>query len=218
MGVMKVYGVARYMSVARVIVCLEEVGADYQVVPVDFAVGEHKTPAHLARNPFGLIPAFEDDDLVIFESRTISKYVLRKYKSSDTDDLLRENNLTESTLVDQWLDVEAHHYDPLVFHISYNAFVLPKIGGTGDQKLIDTNLEKLKKVLEVYEAQLSKTKYLAGNFISLADLSHFPATYYFMATPYANLFDNYPHVKAWWENLMTRPSLKKAAAGMFPVA
>jgi glutathione S-transferase len=144
--------------------------------------------------------------------------VLRKYKSAYGDDLLRENNLTESTMVDQWLDVEAHHYDPIVFPISYNSFVLPKIGGTGDQKIIDTNLEKLKKILEVYEERLSKTKYLAGDFVSLADLSHFAATYYFMASPYANLFDNYPHVKAWWENLMSRPSLNKAATKMFPVA
>jgi Glutathione S-transferase, N-terminal domain len=50
MGVIKVYGVARYMSVARVIACLEEVGADYEVVPVDFAIGENKAPAHLTRN------------------------------------------------------------------------------------------------------------------------------------------------------------------------
>jgi len=47
---MKVYGPAASTNVARVLVCLEEVGAEYEVVPVDMPSGEHKGPAHVARN------------------------------------------------------------------------------------------------------------------------------------------------------------------------
>jgi len=47
---MKVYGPAMSTNVARVLVCLEEVGAEYEVVPVDMTTGEHKGPAHFARN------------------------------------------------------------------------------------------------------------------------------------------------------------------------
>jgi glutathione S-transferase len=47
---MKVFGSAMATSVARVLVCLEEVGAEYELVPMDFATAEHKSPAHLARN------------------------------------------------------------------------------------------------------------------------------------------------------------------------
>lgn len=83
-----------------------------------------------------------------------------------------------------------------------------------NQKVVDESLEKLKKVLETYEAHLTKNKYLAGDCISFADLNHFPFTFYFMATPYASVFDSYPHVKAWWEDLMSRPSIKKISANM----
>jgi glutathione S-transferase len=85
-----------------------------------------------------------------------------------------------------------------------------------DEKVVAESLEKMKKVLEVYEARLSQHKYLAGDFISFADLNHVPYTTYFMATPHAALFDSYPHVKAWWESLMARPAVNKVVAGMAP--
>lgn len=46
----KVYGLPMSTNVARVLVCLEEVGAQYEVVPIDFSTGQHKSPEHTARN------------------------------------------------------------------------------------------------------------------------------------------------------------------------
>ncbi|GJN31882.1 hypothetical protein PR202_gb20337 [Eleusine coracana subsp. coracana] len=59
-----------------------------------------------------------------------------------------------------------------------------------------------------------RPKYLAGDFISFADLTHFPYTYYFMKTPHASVLDSYPHVKAWWESLVARPAAKKLSTYM----
>ncbi|CAD6272915.1 unnamed protein product [Miscanthus lutarioriparius] len=82
------------------------------------------------------------------------------------------------------------------------------------EAVVDENVEKLKKVLEVYEARLSKSKYLAGDFLSLADLSHFTIMHCFMATEYAALVEALPHVSAWWEGLAARPAAKKVAEFM----
>nr|CAB3477197.1 unnamed protein product [Digitaria exilis] len=46
----KVFGSAAFTNVARVLVWLEEVGAEYEIVDVDFHAKEHKGPEHLARN------------------------------------------------------------------------------------------------------------------------------------------------------------------------
>ena len=59
-------GMARDM---RVRWALEEIGQPYEVRLVTFK--QLKEPAHRARNPFGQIPAFEDDGLVLFESGAI---------------------------------------------------------------------------------------------------------------------------------------------------
>ena len=59
-------GLARDM---RVRWALEEIGQPYDVRLVTFR--QLKEPAHRARNPFGQIPAFEEDGLVLFESGAI---------------------------------------------------------------------------------------------------------------------------------------------------
>ena len=154
--------------------------------------------------------------LVFSESRAIAKYVLRKYKKNEVD-LLREGNLKEAAMVDVWTEVDAHTYNPAISPIVYECLINPLMRGLPtNQTVVDESLEKLKKVLDVYEARLSKHEYLAGDFFSFADLNHFPYTFYFMATPHAALFDSYPHVKAWWESLMARPAVKKLAAQMVP--
>jgi glutathione S-transferase len=83
------------------------------------------------------------------------------------------------------------------------------MGGTTDHKIVEESLEKLGEVLKVYETRLSESKYLAGDFISLADISHSPMFHYLLATPHAPVLNGYPHVKSWISGIMDRPSVKK---------
>ncbi|XP_047060788.1 probable glutathione S-transferase GSTF1 [Lolium rigidum] len=195
MAPVKVFGSAAFTNVARVLVCLEEVGADYEIVDIDFHVKEHKGPEHLARNPFGQVPAFQDGDLMLFQSRAISRYVLSKYRT-DQVNLLREGDAEESALVDVWLDVEAHQYDPVMGSVFFQHRVVPALGGMPDETIIGESVEKLRKVLYVYEARLTKHRYLAGDFVSLADVSHLPEAHYghaqciALGMPYAAVFDS----------------------------
>jgi glutathione S-transferase len=50
MAPVKVFGPAMSTNVVRVLVCLEEVGAEYEVVNIDMKSQEHKSPQHLVRN------------------------------------------------------------------------------------------------------------------------------------------------------------------------
>ncbi|KAK1648499.1 hypothetical protein QYE76_066304 [Lolium multiflorum] len=212
MAPMKLYGWAVSPWMARVLVCLEEAGAEYELVPMSRSGGDHRQPEHLARNPFGEIPVLEDGDLTLYQSRAIARHILRKYKP----ELLRSDNLQESAMVDVWVDVDAHQLEPIIRPVVFNVIIKPFTGSDCDQDLVDESIEKLKKTLEVYEARLSTSKYLAGDFVSLADLTHFSFMRYFMATQYAEVVEAYPHVKAWWEALLARPSVKKVMAGMPP--
>ncbi|RZK01923.1 MAG: glutathione S-transferase family protein [Novosphingobium sp.] len=66
-------GLARDM---RVRWALEEVGQPYVTRLVSFAA--MKEPAHLALHPFGQIPTYEQDDLVLFESGAIVLHVAER--------------------------------------------------------------------------------------------------------------------------------------------
>ncbi|VAH14422.1 probable glutathione S-transferase GSTF1 [Triticum aestivum] len=219
-GAVKVYGVAASPFVATVLLCLEEVGADYELLPLDMAAREQRTEPHLSRNssygsisqPFGKIPALEDGELTLFESRAISRYVLRKYGGTSATDLLRASSLEESAMVDVWMEVEAHQYQPAIANVVRQCVILPFIGGARDQAVVEEYVGKLEKVLDVYEARLSSSPYLAGDFFSLADLVHFGFTYCLVAgTEYATLLESRASVMAWWGRIMARPSVKKVA-------
>lgn len=67
-------GLARDM---RVRWALEEVGQPYDVRLVSFA--QLKQPEHRARQPFGQIPAFEEDGLVLFESGAIIHHLAQQH-------------------------------------------------------------------------------------------------------------------------------------------
>ncbi|KAE8784273.1 glutathione transferase F2 [Hordeum vulgare] len=210
---LKVYGWAVSPFVARALLCLEEAGVDYELVPMKREAGDHLLPDFLARNPFGQVPVLEDGDLTIFESRAIARHVLRKYKP----ELLAGDGSPEAAaMVDVWLEVEAHQHHPVAGAISIQCLLVPFLGGTRDQAVVDENVVKLRKVLEVYEARLSASKYLAGESVSLADLSHFPLMHYFMQTEYAAMVEERPHVKAWWEELKARPAARKVTEFMSP--
>lgn len=75
-------GLARDM---RVRWALEEVGRPYAVRLV--SRGEMKESPHRAIHPFGQIPTYRDDDLVLFESGAIVLHVAQRHSGLLPDDL-----------------------------------------------------------------------------------------------------------------------------------
>ncbi|KAK7845384.1 glutathione s-transferase f13 [Quercus suber] len=184
----KVHGALFSTCTARVLICLCEKGLDYELLAIDM--------------PFGEIPAFKDGEVSLFESRVINRYLARKHKDIGTD-LLLSNSLTQSALVETWMEVEAHKFD------SPSSY-----GKAPDKQVIETEMEKLGKVLDVYEERLSKSKYLAGENYSLADLHHIPHLVYFKKTSKANAITSRPHVSAWWNDISSRPATVKISETM----
>ncbi|KAI4301377.1 hypothetical protein L6164_034662 [Bauhinia variegata] len=210
---MKLHGLEMSTNTSRVMVCLREKEVDFELVPVNVFAGEHKQYPFLSKNPFGMIPVLEDGDLTLFESRAITAYLAEKYKETGPD-LIRHNKPKEAALVKVWSEVESQVYDPAISPIVFEYFVAPFQGKEPNQSVIDASVEKVKSVLDVYEAKLSSSKYLAGDFFSLADLNHIPHTHYFMKTRCASLLNDRPHVKAWWEDISSRPSFSKLVGAM----
>lgn len=142
------------------------------------------------------------------ESRAIIRYYAEKYRGQGTE--LLGKTVEERGLVEQWLEVEAHNFHPPLYKLVINVLFAPLTGVPSDTKVIEESDEKLKKVLDIYEDRLSKTKYLAGDFFSLADLSHLAFGHYLVnQTGRGNLVRERKHVSAWWDDISSRPSWKK---------
>ncbi|KAJ0093041.1 hypothetical protein Patl1_25086 [Pistacia atlantica] len=144
----KVHGLAVSTCTVRVLLCLHEKGLEYELVPVDVFNGAHKKQPYLSLNPFGQIPALEDEDIKLFESRAICKYLANKYKDKGTD-LLRSSSLKESAIAEIWMEVEAHQLNGPLRALIHQFVLNPLSGKVPDEKIVEGELEKLGKVLDV---------------------------------------------------------------------
>lgn len=82
---LEIYGFARVNEMARgntrdlrVLWALEEMRLPYQIVGMDHPNHDLDSPSYRALNPFGQIPAIDDDGVVVTESGAILLYLARK--------------------------------------------------------------------------------------------------------------------------------------------
>ncbi|XP_059625719.1 glutathione S-transferase F13-like [Cornus florida] len=198
------YGNSCSPCTMNLMVLLTEKEVEYEMVTVDYLSNEHKKPPYSDMNPFGQIPIFQDGDLVLFESRAIAAYIAEKYRDKGTP--LLGNTVEEAAMVRVWVDVGANHFEPAANPIILEQTSNWDYGTELNQAVVDENVKKLEKVYDAYEIQLSKTKYLAGDFFSLADLLHINPIDKLTYTSAGSLLDDRPHLKAWWDDICSRPS------------
>ncbi|CAJ2675811.1 unnamed protein product [Trifolium pratense] len=163
--------------------------------------------------PFGQVPAFQDDHISLFESRAICRYVCEKHGGEKGNKQLYGTNPLAKASIDQWLEAEGQSFNPpsstLVFQLAF----APRMKIKQDEGAIRQNKEKLKKVLDVYDKRLAETRYLAGDEFTLADLSHLPNIHYLVSSSdhedTAALFTSErENVSRWWTEISTRQSWK----------
>lgn len=118
--------------------------------------------------------------------------------------------MEEKALVDQWLEVESNNFNDLVYNMVLQLLVFPKMGHKSDMTLVQKCADKLEKVFDIYEQRLSKSKYLAGDFFSLADLSHLPSLRFVMNDGgFAHLVTKRKCLQDWYLDISSRPSWNK---------
>jgi glutathione S-transferase len=207
-----VHGALYSTCTQRVLTTLEELNVeDYRLEAVDLAKGAHKSPDFLKLQPFGEVPVLQDGDLTIFESRAIVRYLSEKFAGQGTP--LLGQTPKEKAVVSQWLEVESQNYNPAVAPIVFEKVFKGMMGAATDEAVVAEKAAKLEKVLDVYEAHLAKSKFLAGESFSLADLSHLPYTNLLMnGAGKAELITSRPHVSAWWSTISQRPAFQKVLA------
>ncbi|WP_409522372.1 maleylacetoacetate isomerase [Nitrincola sp. MINF-07-Sa-05] len=76
---MKLYDYCRSSAAYRVRIALNMKGLEYEQIPVSLLEAEHRSEAHLARNPQGLVPILEDKGAIINQSLAIIEYLEERY-------------------------------------------------------------------------------------------------------------------------------------------
>ncbi|KAL8530879.1 hypothetical protein ACS0TY_007780 [Phlomoides rotata] len=210
MGI-KVHGHPLSPAVRRVLLCLAEKGLEYEFELIDLTAGQQKKEPFISLNPFGQVPAFEDGDLKLFESRAITKYISNAYAGKGTPLVFQDPK--KMAIVGVWLEVESLRFDAAGQKLSFEILIKPLKGLKTDEAAVEALEGQLAAVLDVYEARLGESKYLGGGEYSLADLHHLPIISNLMKTKVKELFDARPRVSAWAADIQSRPAWQKVLSG-----
>ncbi|XP_073156959.1 glutathione S-transferase-like [Henckelia pumila] len=208
----KLYGHPFSPAAQRVRACLEEKELQYEFEFVDLSSGQHKKEPFISLNPFGVVPALQDGDLTLFESRAVTQYIAHNYADKGTP--LVPKDPKKMAVVTVWLEVESQSFDAAASKISFELVVKPMLGMPVDESVVAAHEEKLASVLDIYESRLCESKYIGGDAYSLADLHHLPVVNSLFRTKIKALFEARPHVSAWCEDILGRPAWQKVVATM----
>lgn len=202
------YGVYRSRA-SRPLWLLNEIGLQFQHVPVIQAYRlpdpqaadapmHTASPAFLAINPQGQVPAMVDDGLVLTESLSITLYLARRYGGT-----LGPADDPETALMEQWALFAATAMETPAVEMLF------MFGDGADktaegQAAIAINAEKLRRPLRRLEGHLANHKWLVGDRFTVADINTAECLRYAQSHP--TLLSEFPTLKAWLETCQARPA------------
>lgn len=136
--VLKLHGHAVAPLVRLVAEICKEKEIPYELVDVAVYKGEHKTPAFKEFQPFGQVPyivsihhrqigqviiAIKDDDgFILYESRAICRYLVKKYETQGTQGLIPKDAKGEA-LFEQAVSIESSNFYPFALGISVEKII-----------------------------------------------------------------------------------------------
>ncbi|MDC0974868.1 glutathione S-transferase [Candidatus Pelagibacter sp.] len=186
----------------KISIMLEEIGYEFKVTKVDIGKDEQFKPDFKKISPFSKIPVIIDhkNNKTIFESGAILIYlgeISGKFYNKD-----------DRTNVNQWLMAQMGYIGPMLgqhhqFH-HYN----PGKSEFGEERYFKIS----KRIYSEVDEVLSKTKFLAGDEYTIADIATFP---WFARHEWHDIgIQNFKNLSRWYEEISKRDGVQKGYAFM----
>jgi glutathione S-transferase len=138
---------------------LEEVGAPYRMVILDFEKREHKTPDFLELNPMGKVPTIVHRGIVISESAAICTYLADEFPKAKLAPELRDPQ--RGTYL-RWMFFSAGCLEPALVDRVHARTAFDRPGALGYGSYSDT--------LNALERAIAPGPYILGDRFTAVDL------------------------------------------------
>ncbi len=184
---MVVYGDLQSGNCLKVKLILSLLGIEHQWQHINILENETHTPEFLALNPNGKIPVVVfDDGRVLSESNAILSYF------AEGSEYLPQDNFLKAKVY-QWLFFEQYSHEP---YIAVARYIQVYLGMPADRvEQYEALHAKGYKALDVMEQQLSKSNFLVGDNVTIADFALYAYTH--VADDGGYDLRGYPHIKRW---------------------
>ncbi|MDP5253304.1 MULTISPECIES: glutathione S-transferase family protein [unclassified Vibrio] len=176
----------------------------YECIDLDMANGAHKEPEYLNMNPFGQVPAIDDNGVILSDSNAILIYLEKKY--NDGYEWL-PNDPVKAADVQRWLSVAAGEiaHGPCAVRL-VKVFDVPLD--------YDAAKQKTQALFSILEDWLTQHTYLSGESLTLADVAGYS---YIAHVPEGGVsLEPYPAIRAWLARIEALPRFVGMARSALP--
>lgn len=202
---MKLYGFGPTRSL-RALWALNELGVDFDFVPVNLQAGEGRAPGFLNLNPAGKLPVLVDGDVVLTESAAIVLYLAEKYPEKG----LLPADLAERAQVYRWMMFAITELEQPLYRIARNSFLYAE--DRRQPSDIAIAREEFTDMAAVLERHLEGREFIVGDRISAADCV---AAYVIDWASREKLLGDFPRLRAYLERMYARPTAPQRIADAF---
>jgi glutathione S-transferase len=153
----------------RVLLTAYHLGLDLELVAVDLASGEHKTPEVLRLNPNGRVPILADGGFHLWESHAIMQYLADRSPEQD----IYPQEVSARADVNRWLFWSANHFAPAAALIIRERVSKKIVAGSGapDPLEIARGEALLPQAARVLDSHLAGKQWIAQGRLTLADFA-----------------------------------------------
>ena len=185
----------------KVALMLEELGLEYEPVPVDTRKGEQHTPEYLALNPNAKAPTIVDDGVVVFDSNAILLYLAEK-----TGRFLPGDSPAERGALLSWLMFVATGVGPYSGQSVHFRHAAPEQIAYA----INRYSFEARRHYAILDARLAKRPYILGDGYTIVDIAAWGWSRMIPRVIGDDAWDTLPNLKRLVDGISARPAARRA--------
>ncbi len=195
---LKIWGRLSSINVRKVVLAAQELGLPFERVDAGGSFGIVQTPEYLAKNPNALVPVIEDDQVQLWESNVIVRYLCARH----APDTLYPLALPARFDAERWMDWQQTTLNPAGRPAFMQWIRTP--ADRRDPQVIAQSIAATEPLLGLLDQHLSRQPFMTGDRLTMADLPLACEIHRWLNLPQPRT--ERPHLDRWYAAMLARPS------------
>jgi len=195
---LKIWGRLSSINVRKVVLAAQELGLPFERVDAGLSFGIVRTPEYLAKNPNALVPVVEDDQVQLWESNVIVRYLCARH----APDTLYPLALPARFDAERWMDWQQTTLNPAGRPAFMQWIRTP--ADRRDPQVIAQSVAATEPLLTLLDQHLSRQPFMTGDRLTMADLPLACEVHRWLNLPQPRT--ERPHLDRWYAAMLARPS------------
>jgi glutathione S-transferase len=195
---LKIWGRISSINVRKVVFVAQELGLPFERIDAGLSFGIVKTPEYLAMNPNGLVPVIEDDQVQLWESNVIVRYLCARHAA----DALYPLALPARFHAERWMDWQQTTMNPA----GRTAFMqwIRTPAERRDAQAIAASVAATEPLMALLDERLARQPFIAGDRLTMADFPIACELHRWIHLPQPRIERR--HLDRWYAGMQARPS------------